>query len=90
MRASKREREREREVRVRVWEFNIIYVYGLGLGRVCIKPKPISVFFKNPYPTLLFIGPGKIRPIRVKPSQVFAGRAFIAIPSQEIVYCNFI
>ena len=73
MRASKREREREREVRVRVWEFNIIYVYGLGLGRVCIKPEPISVFFKNPYPTLLFIRPGKIWPIRVRPSQVFAG-----------------
>ena len=77
-------------MRVRVWEFNIIYVYGLGLGRVCIKPEPISVFFLNPYLILLFIGLDKIWPIRVGPSQVFAGRAFIAIPSQEIVYCNFI
>ena len=26
-------------------------------------------FFKNPYPTLFFIGPSKIRPIRVGPGR---------------------
>ena len=42
------------------------------MGRVSgflIKPKPdpdpFRVFFLNPYPTLFFIGSGKIRPIRV-------------------------
>ena len=31
-------------------------------------------FFKNLYPTLFFIGLGKIRPIRVRPGRVSAGR----------------
>ena len=46
-----------------------------------IKPEPGSgFFFKNPYPTLFLIEPGKIRPIRVGPSRVPAGQAKIAIP----------
>ena len=39
-----------------------------------LDPDPLQVFFKNPYPTLFFIGPGKIRPIRVGPDRVSMDR----------------
>ena len=69
----------------------VLYLNGSVLGRVWQKPgpnpNPLWVFFlKDPYPTLLFIGSGKIRPSRVGPNQVPAGRAFIAIPSILVIF----
>ena len=69
-----------------------MYYLVTGSGRVRVRagfyqkpgpdPNPLRFFFfKNPNPTLFFIGPGKIRPIRVGPDQVSAGRAIIAIPN---------
>ena len=40
-----------------------------------LDPDPLRVFFfENPYPTLFFIGLGKIRPNRVGPDQVSTDR----------------
>ena len=62
----------------------IIYIYnrilsGSGLGFFFFikpgpDPDPLRVFFLNPYPILFFIGPGKIRPIRIGPDRVSVGR----------------
>ena len=52
-----------------------------------IKPGPASgfFFFKNPYPTLFLIRPGKIRPIRVGSGRVPVDRAKIAIPTFDFI-----
>ena len=43
---------------------------------------PLRVFFfKNPYPALFFIGPGKIRPIRVGPGRAGYPRVGFKLPS---------
>ena len=51
-----------------------------------IRLGPASGFFKDPYPTLLFIGPGKIWPIKVWSDWVSAGQTFIAIPTHKHLY----
>lgn len=68
--------------------FSNITVIGSGFGSKSwagslIKPKTRFGFFLNPYPTLLIIGPGKTRPIRVGPGRVPTGRAEIVIPNNE-------
>ena len=54
--------------------FLILYVYGSG-GMTKTRTRFGFFFFLNPYPTLLFIGLGKIRSIRVGPDQVPTDRA---------------